>query len=148
MLQCNTNATQMQRGCNVEIEKEIEKDIEIDKEKRESINYQQIADLYNDTCVSFPHLTTLSDARKKAIKARLNSYSVDDFKRLFQMAEESDFLKGKNDRNWMANFDWLIKDPNMAKVLDGNYKNKAEKSKGSYEREIDYEALRKQCFVN
>ena len=89
-----------------------------------------------------------ADTRKKAIKARLNSYSVDDFKRLFQMAEESDFLKGKNDRNWMANFDWLIKDSNMAKVLDGNYKNKAEKSKGSYEREIDYEALRKQCFAN
>lgn len=39
------------------------------------------------------------------------------------MAEESDFLKGKNDRNWSANFDWLIKDSNMAKVLDGNYKN-------------------------
>ncbi len=39
------------------------------------------------------------------------------------MAEESDFLKGKNDRNWSATFDWLIKDSNMAKVLDGNYKN-------------------------
>jgi hypothetical protein len=32
-------------------------------------------------------------------------------------------LKGGNDRNWSATFDWLIKDANMAKVLDGNYDN-------------------------
>lgn len=67
----------------------------------------------------------LSDARKRAIKARLNTYSLEDFKMLFTMAEESDFLKGKNDRSWSATFDWLIKDSNMAKVLDGNYKNSA-----------------------
>ena len=89
-----------------------------------SINYQLIADMYNKTCVSFPKLTKLSDMRKKAIKARLKHYSVDDFERLFQMAEESSFLKGQNNRNWSATFDWLIKDANMAKVLDGNYADK------------------------
>lgn len=36
-----------------------EEDIEKEKEKRENINYQQIADMYNDTCVSFPRLTVL-----------------------------------------------------------------------------------------
>ena len=77
--------------------------------------------MYNDTCVSFPKVHSISDARKKAIKARLNTYSVYDFKILFKKAESSDFLKGKNARNWSANFDWLIKDANMAKVLDGNY---------------------------
>ena len=91
---------------------------------REEIDYQLIADMYNDTCVSFPRLTTLSDARKKAIKARLKVYSVEDFQRLFDKAEDSNFLKGGNDRNWSATFDWLIKDTNMAKVLDGNYDNK------------------------
>jgi hypothetical protein len=92
---------------------------------REEIDYQLIADMYNDTCVSFPRLTTLSDARKKAIKARLKVYSVEDFQRLFDKAEGSTFLKGGNDRNWSATFDWLIKDTNMAKVLDGNYDNKS-----------------------
>lgn len=92
-----------------------------------NINYQLIADMYNNTCVSFPRLTKLSDARKKAIKARLNQYSIEDFQRLFQMAEESSFLKGQNDRNWLATFDWLIKDANMAKVLDGNYSSGSSK---------------------
>ena len=100
---------------------EEEKEIEVEREK---IDYQLIADLYNDTCVSFPAVKALSDARKKAIKARLKTYSIEDFKLLFEKAEASDFLKGGNDRNWSANFDWLIKDSNMAKVLDGNYDNK------------------------
>lgn len=88
---------------------------------RDIIDYQQIADMYNNTCVSFPRLTKLSENRKKAIKARLKIYSVEDFQKLFEMAEGSSFLKGQNNRNWSATFDWLIKDTNMAKVLDGNY---------------------------
>lgn len=63
----------------------------------------------------------MSDNRKKAIKARLRQYSIDDFKCLFEKAENSSFLKGANNRNWSATFDWLIKDSNMAKTLDGNY---------------------------
>lgn len=101
-------------------EEDKEKERELEKEK-EKIDYQQIADLYNDTCVSFPRLTKLSDKRKKAIRARLRTYSLDDFKKLFEMAEASSFLKGQNRRNWSATFDWLITDGNMAKVLDGNY---------------------------
>ena len=80
--------------------------------------------MYNDTCVSFPRLIVLSEKRKKAIKARLNTYSVGDFKTVFEMAESSSFLKGQNSRNWSATFDWLIADANMAKVLDGNYNDK------------------------
>lgn len=103
--------------------KEIIKINNKDDNKEDKVSYQLIADMYNDTCVSFPKLTKLSEARKKAIKARLNTYSNDEFNKLFEMAERSDFLKGKNNRNWMASFDWLIKDSNMAKVLDGNYTN-------------------------
>lgn len=96
------------------------------EEKRESrVDYELIARMYNDTCVSFPRVTTLSDARKKAIKARLNKYTIEDLQRAFELAEASDFLKGNNGRNWSANFDWIIKDTNIAKILDGNYNNKA-----------------------
>lgn len=104
--------------CYTEIE------IEIEKERRgEKSDYKKIVAMYNETCVSFPKVSKISDARKKAIKARLNTYSLEDFKKLFEEAEASDFLKGKNARNWQASFDWLIKDANMAKVLDGNFKN-------------------------
>ena len=81
-----------------------------------------IRELYNSVCGSYPRLVKMSDARKKAIRARLRAgYTVDDFRRLFEIAEASSFLKGKNNRNWSATFDWLVADSNMAKVLDGNY---------------------------
>lgn len=117
--------------------KKEEEEKEKDKDKEERIDYQQIADMYNDTCVSYPHLKSLSDSRKKAIKARLKTYSISDFQTLFDKAEQSSFLKGGNDRNWSATFDWLIKDSNMAKVLDGNYDNKEAIPNGRHR--IDWE---------
>jgi hypothetical protein len=116
------NVTKDNESKSIEIEKEIE--IEIEKEKRERVDYELVARMYNDTCVSFPRLVSLSDARKKAIKARLNSYTLEDFKKVFELAESSTFLKGSNSRNWSANFDWIIKDANFAKILDGNYNDK------------------------
>lgn len=105
-----------------DIEKEKDKDIDI--EEKERTNCKQIVDLFHSICVSYPSVRTLSEARKNAIKARLKAYSLDDFKILFEKAEASSFLKGSNDRNWSATFDWLIKDSNMAKVIDGNYDDK------------------------
>lgn len=97
---------------------------------KNNIDYQLIADMYNATCISFPKLTKLSDKRKKTVRARFNQgYTVEDFKRLFELAEGSSFLKGGNGRSWMASFDWLIADANMAKTLDGNYSDR-HKEKG------------------
>lgn len=129
-LQCNTAVTNVKQIGNGE--KEIEKDKEIEKRDREgeAPSIQQVVDLYHSLCKSFPKVRTVTDARKKAIKARLNTYSIDDFKTVFTNAENSAFLKGSNKRNWTATFDWLIKDGNMAKVLEGNY---ADKPKGKKE---------------
>ena len=106
------------------LEEDKEEDKELDIEKEEKVSCQQIVDLYNSICKSFPSVRSLSDARRKAIKARLNTYTLDDFKTVFENAEASSFLKGSNERNWSANFDWLIKDSNIAKVLEGNYADK------------------------
>lgn len=112
------------------IEKSISDEI---PEKTDAFSAQitTIRELYNSVCGSYPRLVKLSEARKKAIRARLRAgYTVEDFRRLFEMAETSDFLKGKNRRNWSATFDWLIADANMAKVLDGNYNNQGPDSGG------------------
>lgn len=103
---------------------EGDKERDKDKEReREIIDYNGIKDAYNAICISLPAIKSLSEARKKAIRARMKSYSMDDILAAFKKAEASDFLKGKNDRNWQANFDWIIKDANIAKILDGNYDN-------------------------
>lgn len=100
---------------------------EVKEEKNSTTNTcKQVAALFNQICVSYPSVQSLSEARKKAIRARFKTYTLEDFEILFEKAEASDFLKGGNGRNWSANFDWLIRDSNMAKVLDGNYDNKSE----------------------
>ena len=124
-----------------EEEIELDKDKEKDKEKKESINYVAIVDAYKEICTSFPAIRHLSEARKKTIKARFNAgYTQEDFITLFKKAQESDFLKGKNDRKWNADFDWLIKDANMAKVLDGKYDNKG-KSNNTYDYSYGQEGV-------
>lgn len=120
--QLNNNRTSDEQQLNTNKNDKNEKN-----EKKEDICYQQIADMYNNTCVSFPRLTKLSDARKKAIKARLKTYTADDLQKAFTLAEQSDFLKGANNRNWSATFDWMLKDTNLAKILDGNYTNNSSK---------------------
>ena len=98
-------------------------------EKSDPVPYEKIKKLYNEICTSFSKVVTVSPNRKKAIAARWKEYGGDlaTFETLFKTAEASDFLKGKNDRNWTATFDWLLKADNMAKVLEGNYRNKGEK---------------------
>ncbi len=119
----------------------LEEDKEIDKEKEEDIRdigvnaaplFQQIVDLYHSICKSYPSVRSLSESRKKAIKARLNTYTLDDFKAVFEAAESSSFLKGV-DGGWKASFDWLIKESNMLKVLEGNY---ADRPKSGGRKEI------------
>ena len=90
-----------------------------------SVDYKAIQAMYNATCPSLPKCKVLSDARKSAIRARIRGgYTLDDFQALFAKAEASAFLRGANKRNWVADFDWLTGDANMAKVLDGKYDNR------------------------
>lgn len=117
--------------------------------------FTTIRELYNSVCGSYPRLVKMSEARKKAINARMRTgYTVDDFKKLFEKAESSEFLKGKNNRNWSATFDWLISDSNMAKVLDGNYDEKREnKTKTANrfnnfpQRKYDFDSLEQQLTI-
>lgn len=106
------------------------------------IDYDGIMDAYNSLCPSLPSIKSLSEARKKAIKARLTSYTIENIYEAFRKAEASDFLKGKNDRNWQANFDWIIKDANMAKILDGNYDNGAGHNKAATMLDESYRMMK------
>ena len=115
-----------------EREEDKERDIEYKTQKKNGIDYHSIINAYNDTCVSLPKVRSLSESRKKAIRARIHAgYTFYDFLELFRKAEASSFLKGKNNRDWSATFDWLIKDANMVKVLEGNYDDKGVNQNGS-----------------
>ncbi len=94
--------------------------------KEPSTPHQKIKDLFNSICKSYPKVIAIGSARERNLRARWKQFDfdIDVFENVFRKLEESDFCKGKNDRNWKADFDWLIKnDNNMVKVLEGKYDN-------------------------
>lgn len=120
LLACKTNSKTNSKANVSSLDKEEDKEKEKEEEKRRG-DIQLVVDLYNEICLSYPRLRSLSESRKKAIRARLKKYSLDDFRKVFEKAEASSFLKGGNGRDWSAKFDWMIEDRNMPKILEGNY---------------------------
>lgn len=88
--------------------------------------YKKIVEMYHEHCPSLPKVIVISTARKTHIKARWDQHhqEIAVFEKLFSKVQASNFLKGQNDRNWQADFDWLINETNMAKVLEDKYINK------------------------
>lgn len=80
---------------------------------------QEVADLFNVTCVNLPPVRKVSETRKAAIAAAINDGV--DFKELFRLAAESSFLNGKNDRGWKADFDFILKPQKRLKILEGGF---------------------------
>ena len=117
-----TNVQQMNDKCTPEKEREKEK--EIDKDQQQ-VPYQKIADLYNDIAEKLPNIRKVNDQRKRHLKARWNEEgNIDVFEEVFEIAENTPFLTGDNERNWTADFDWIIKNnSNFNKILEGKYGN-------------------------
>lgn len=101
-------------------------------EKADPTPYVKIMELYNSICLSFPKIQKIDGARRKAVAARFKVYpDLQTFETLFRKTEASDFMKGANDRNWSADFDWIMKATNMCKVLEGKYDNKGGPDNGN-----------------
>ena len=126
------------------------KNIKNDKNERKDI-CQNILDLFNRICCSFGRVKNITKSRAEIIDNSLKTYSLDDFKEVFKKAEQSDFLKGNNSRSWSASFDWLIKEDNMAKVLEGKYDKNKQSNKfcdfpqRQYDFSNDKELIIKNC---
>ena len=126
-LHCNTPVT----IGNTEIERDKEKEKKLDKEKESELElaYKTVAELYNNICTSLPKVRTVTPKRKDAITKLIRAgFTIEDLKNIFEKAEQSSFLKGENKNNWNASFDWLIKEENAVKVIEGNYINKPKKN--------------------
>ena len=54
--------------------------------KPERTDYQGVLDAYHECCPSFPAVIKLTEARKRAIKARLKDYGLEEIKRAFSLA--------------------------------------------------------------
>ncbi len=103
----------------------------MDKNDKENIiNINNILSHFSEK-KCFSKVNKLTDSRKKKLLARLQEQGEENIIKAIDIASESEFLKGKNDRNWKMDFDWLIaNDTNIVKVLEGKYCNKTKEEKG------------------
>ena len=88
---------------------------------------QQLADRYNAICTSLPKVVRLTDKRRRAVRLIYSKgYTPEQLDEAFRKAQASSFCTGQNDRHWKADFDWLLNENNLVKVLEGKYDNPAE----------------------
>lgn len=89
------------------------------------VPYQEFVSLYHECLPELPRVQLLTEKRKKAIKARWNTSektkSLDWWREYFETCRRSPFLMGNNDRNWRADFDFLITESKFAKIVEGGY---------------------------
>lgn len=157
--QCSHNVTHMFEQCaknvtteNRDKENRYKDIIEKEKDKREretsaepkeeqskECPYIKIQKLYNDICVSYPKILEIEGNRRKAVGARWRAHpSLETFEELFKIAEASAFLKGENERNWSADFDWMMRTSNFSKILEHRYDDRKKKDDKEDDR-LDFE---------
>ena len=111
--------------------KEEEEKEEEEVQEKEQVEYTKIKEIFNSVCIGLPKVKTVTDKRKKNINARIKEYDLETIGNVLTKVSQSDFLNGKNDNGWTANFDWVFNPNNFLKILEDNYKNKETKSSSS-----------------
>lgn len=83
----------------------------------------RIKDIYNQHCPNLPQVQKLTDKREKAIDKFLKEFTEEQFIEICKIANYTDFLIGKNDKGWKADFDFLMRPDKATNVLEGKYNN-------------------------
>lgn len=81
----------------------------------------KIKDIYNKNCPNLPQVQKLTDKRNKAIDVFLKEFTEEQFTLICQTANNTDFLIGKNDDGWRADFDFLMRVDKATNILEGKY---------------------------
>lgn len=94
---------------------------EIHKEEISINSYEAVQELFNKTCIFFKPCSVITKTRSDKLKKLLNQFSIENIRVVFEKANNSAFLQGKNEYGWVATFDWLIEIDNFVKVSEDYY---------------------------
>lgn len=116
--------TEISKDINITIKQEQQSLLDKKNVPQDKIPYDEIFNAFNSICVSLPKVIKRTSRRCTNVKARWKEYkSMEPFITVFKMAEESDFLSGRNNKWAGCNFDWLMRKNKFIQVLEGNYRN-------------------------
>jgi uncharacterized protein YdaU (DUF1376 family) len=119
------------RNANTETDTDTETD---NKNTKGPVPHQKIVDLYHEHCPTLPRVKVINSKRQAALRARWKTFSVevqgkerffndlDTWERYFKFITSTcPFLLGNNDRNWVADFDFCIRETAMVGVFENKY---------------------------
>jgi hypothetical protein len=93
-----------------------------DSQQEAKLTPRQLADIWNANKGDLPEVKRLGGKRERSARARLKENSDPEFwKAIVTMAATTPFFTGRNDRKWVANFDWLLRESTLNNALEGNY---------------------------
>lgn len=99
-----------------------------DLSSQESVDFVGLMKFFNRAMEQakaiIPRCQSCEGKRREFVRARIREHGMDKVYEMITKASESDFLNGKNDRGWIADFTWLFRPSNFQKVLEGNYDNR------------------------
>ena len=70
-----------------------------------------------------PQVQKLTDKRNTAIDKFIKEFTEEQFEQICQIANSTDFLIGKNDKGWKADFDFLMRIDKATNIIEGKYNN-------------------------
>ena len=143
-LSCTENEESVQLSCtnNKQL---ISKDISNIDNKIDNKEIEWFLKNYHSICVSLPKVMKLSEKRKKAIRKILDTFSKDNILECFELAEQSDFLKGNNERGWKADIDFILREDKFINIVEGKYGGRKKTRNTANSIEHLYEGLNKQA---
>ena len=98
--------------------KNIKEEIHKEENSISISDYEKVQEIFNKTCIFFKPCSVITKTRSDKIKKLLNQFSFEEIKEVFEKANSSGFLQGKNEYGWVATFDWLIEIDNFVKVKE------------------------------
>lgn len=99
------------------------KNIKNNKNEKNVNKYDSVIEIYNFNCPNLPKVQKITDKRKTAINKFLKEYTKEQFIEICRIANNNDFLMGKNNRGWKADFDFLMRVDKATSILEGKYEN-------------------------
>lgn len=88
-----------------------------------------LIDLWNSNCGKLSVVKKCGDSRLKKVAKLWAEHTVEELTSAIQILAASDFCNGKNDRAWVADFDFFLKPETPSKALEGKYDNRTPKPK-------------------
>ena len=137
---CQSIAEVMQSDAITEQDRIEENKIEQKKKRKYSksfssendappLDFEKLKDYWNKKAQAcgLPEIMTITDKRKKTIIDRYKENGKDAIIEVMNKVTKSKFLTGSADKEFKASFDWIFKNENFLKILEGNYDNPVRK---------------------